>query len=179
MKTGDHPGACLRRRRSVLPAHIFQPGLALADGLHYLHRHGLVHGDIKPSNIGFDGQGIPKLLDFGLSRSHSTLERTTQVRSPIPFGTPFYSCPEAAGAEAPKPEFDLWSLALVLYETLAGQTFRMERGQSTGIPPLSRFRRDVPKTLDDFFARALNLRADLRPRSAAELALWLRRARPI
>jgi serine/threonine protein kinase len=147
--------------------------------LQYLHRHGLVHGDIKPSNIGFDGQGIPKLLDFGLSRPYSEPDGASAITPLIPFGTPFYTCPEARGAETPRPEFDLWSLALVLYETLAGETFSKVRRQQSCVPPLSNFREDVPKTMDEFFVRALNLCPDRRPRSASEFALWLRRARPI
>jgi hypothetical protein len=133
-------------------------GLALADGLAQLHRDGLLHGDIKPSNIGFDRNGIPKLLDFGLAQSYlPSLESPFDSGLPeVRLGTRSYLCPDAAGA-APRPEFDLWSLALVLYQALA-------------------VRPDMPAALAEFFSRALHSRPELRPRSATEFSLGLRRA---
>ena len=137
----------LRHRASVRETVAW--GLALAEGLAHLHRDGLLHGDIKPSNIGFDRNGVPKLLDFGLAQSY--LSTTSEVR----IGTPTYLCPDAAGA-APRPEFDLWSLAVVLYEALGGT--------------------DISPALAEFFTRALHSRSEFRPKSASEFSLWLQRA---
>lgn len=159
--------------RPVEPATVIGWGLGLAAGLMQLHREDIVHGDIKPSNIGFDRDGVPKLLDFGLSTTYQKGEPTTAGR----LGTPFYVCPEALASGPQLPEFDLWSLALVLYEALAGERLRAAFARGRVIPPdIRELRTDVPAPLADFFAKALNSRVDARPRSAAEFTLWLRHA---
>jgi Domain of unknown function (DUF4386)/Protein kinase domain len=100
---------------------------------------------IKPSNIGYTGDGLPKLLDFGLA---AMLGRSRSADGPFPtiqpspvsplldaahsfsatvsgtrrvVGTPLYLSPEALAGHAPHPSFDLWSLSLVLYEALVGR----------------------------------------------------------
>lgn len=118
-------------------------GIMLADALDRVHGSGVLHRDIKPSNIGYSGDGVPKLLDFGLAamldrsqeaaaavmpvepaelaarfqglKASSTLTITHQV-----VGTPLYLSPEALGGLPPQESFDLWSLNMVLYEAVAG-----------------------------------------------------------
>jgi hypothetical protein len=164
-------------------------GLDLCQGLAYLHNQGLVHGDIKPSNIGFDAAGLPKLVDFGLADTFAQDPDTAgTAESSYPsgtrFGTPFYLCPDAVASELPScPQFDLWSLALVLYEALAGDAVR-NLATASGTPPLPlpdirHFRHEVPDTVAGFFQRALHSRMELRPRSAMEFTLWLRHAGPV
>jgi hypothetical protein len=115
----------------------------LADVLARLHAHGILHRDLKPSNIGFAADGTPKLLDFGLARLlddrmtvsprehrtapssdlgvHPVLSTAARVRSGSHLvGTPLYMSPEAIAGERPDESFDLWSLGVVLYESLAG-----------------------------------------------------------
>ncbi len=86
---------------------------ALADALAALHEQGFLHGDIKPSSIGFTSSGSPKLLDFGLARSKGGAATAG--------GTLRYVSPEAlAGRQAGEAD-DVWSLCVVLYETVAGR----------------------------------------------------------
>ena len=158
--------------------------LDLCSGLVCLHRNGLVHGDIKPSNIGFDAAGAPKLVDFGLA---ATFTRTGELAEITPFGgirfgTPFYLCPDAAQSDTVRPEFDLWSLALVLYESLAGEHLtRLSRDGTPALPlpDIREFRHDVPETLARFLRKSLDLRVECRPKSASEFGLWLRHAGPV
>jgi hypothetical protein len=78
-------------------------GVRLADALAYMHERGVLHRDVKPSNIAFTARGKPKLLDFGLSGED---ER--------PAGTRGYLPPEALAGAPPDAAGDLWALATVL-----------------------------------------------------------------
>lgn len=127
-------------------AEALQMGVALADALGAVHRAGILHRDVKPSNIGFSADGIPKLLDFGVSRllgravgetpgdrfpavelrqalaeSSDGMHITTTTADGRVVGTPLYLSPEALNANHPDPSFDLWSLCIVLYEAIAGR----------------------------------------------------------
>ena len=118
-------------------------GIFLADVLDRLHSSGILHCDIKPSNIGYTRDELPKLLDFGLAGlfdAASDIENpatpprgadaaadlaaglgpTTLTSSRHVVGTPLYLSPEAVTGVSPRPSFDLWSLSLVLYEAIAG-----------------------------------------------------------
>ncbi|MBA3639566.1 MAG: serine/threonine protein kinase [Acidobacteria bacterium] len=167
------------------PNEVVSWGLQLAQGLTRLHREGLVHGDLKPSNIGFDAVGAAKLLDFGLAETaadrNRNVNRVLSTANQAQFGTPFYACPEM-DERPPCPSFDLWGLALVLYEALAGRA--SIHATANGRPklplvPLTDLHPDVSTTLSHFFVRALSAEPALRPSSAAEFGLWLRRSAPI
>jgi serine/threonine protein kinase len=105
-----------------LPPHkVIEWLLPIAGALASLHDVGIVHRDVKPSNIFLcrmpNGQALPKLLDFGLARAVSDLRLT---RSGVVIGTPLYMAPEHASGAAVGPQADVWSLGIVLYECLSG-----------------------------------------------------------
>ena len=83
---------------------------------------GVVHRDVKPANIMIDGRGEALLMDFGLARVASDEEKLTQDGSLM--GTPAYMAPEQADASfgTVGPASDQYSLGVVLYELLCGQT---------------------------------------------------------
>jgi len=95
---------------------------ALADALDYAHSHGVVHRDVKPANVMLDHQGQPMLVDFGLARLESSDEKLTHDGSLM--GTPAYMAPEQVDASlgAVGPASDQYTLGVVLYQLLTGET---------------------------------------------------------
>jgi len=92
--------------------------LQAAVGLREAHRKGLVHRDIKPPNLLMTDQGLLKVADFGLVRSHAERHLT---RPGFAVGTPMYLSPEVAlGGEA-DARSDIFSLGIVFYEMLTGK----------------------------------------------------------
>ena len=85
----------------------------LTEALAALHAAGCLHGDIKPSNIGFTSDGSPKLLDFGLSRE---MDDTAPAG-----GTLHYASPELLSGRPAEEADDVWSLCVVLYEMVTGR----------------------------------------------------------
>jgi serine/threonine protein kinase/Flp pilus assembly protein TadD len=155
-------------------------GASLADGLHYAHERELLHMDVKPSNVLLAGDGQPMLLDFHLARAP-----VAAGGPPPPWlgGTPQYMAPEQRLAIAAVQErcpvssavdgrADIYSLGLVLYDTLAGDT---PRAVQAVLKPLSRINPRVSVGLSDIIQKCLRPAAGDRYKSAAALANDLRR----
>ncbi|MEM0459818.1 MAG: serine/threonine-protein kinase [Thermofilaceae archaeon] len=87
----------------------------IADALRLIHSMGYVHGDVKPENILFTRDGIPRLADFNTAR---LIEAVTRSRVAY---TPGYAAPEQVKGGRPSQKSDVWSLALVLYEAATGR----------------------------------------------------------
>ncbi len=94
----------------------------VADALSYAHRMGVFHRDIKPENILFS-EGHPIVADFGIAKALSTAGGANLTRTGFPLGTPGYMSPEqAAGMTDLDERSDVYSLAVVIYEMIAGET---------------------------------------------------------
>ncbi|MGH9187178.1 MAG: serine/threonine-protein kinase [Acidimicrobiales bacterium] len=87
----------------------------IADALGSAHRRGIVHGDVKPANILFTSDGEPLLTDFGVARTLGRLTSDTIT------GTAEYLAPELLAGAQPDARTDIYSLAVVCYEALAGR----------------------------------------------------------
>ena len=111
----------LLRKRRLRPDEALRLALRVAEALEAAHARGLVHRDVKPSNILLDAQGRPKLADFGLARSAGDAERLTATGDIL--GTAWYMAPEQAfgGPEDVDARADVYSLGAVLYEMLTGR----------------------------------------------------------
>jgi len=97
-------------------------------GLATAHASGVIHRDLKPSNIflarGPDGEVVPKLLDFGISKLATSIENLNPSSTPLGelMGSPMYMSPEAVrGARDLTPQSDQYSLGVVLYECVTGR----------------------------------------------------------
>jgi serine/threonine protein kinase len=87
----------------------------IADALAFLHSKGYVHGDVKPENILFSFEGVPKLSDFNTAKALATVSKRA------PGYTPGYAAPEQLKGEKLTEKADSWALGLVLYETITGK----------------------------------------------------------
>ena len=111
--------------------------LDVADGLSALAREGLVHGDIKPSNIVLDRDGNAKLVDFGLSGMTRHDDRGAFV------GTPDYIAPELLRGAADSHRCDIYSLGATLYHLLSGRP-PFDGESSAAVLKARLFRQPVP-----------------------------------
>jgi hypothetical protein len=187
--------------------------IATTEVVRHIHDAGYLHRDIKPSNLGFTFHGAPKLLDFGLVQMIADVseepaaasvtvgvmatQRTgdgeatdagNPMRSSIGrqlIGTPAYMSPEALALESPGPSFDLWSMAVTMYEALTGTNpFRapsiadtvtlVMRGEVSDARVL---RPDCPPAIAQFLATALARNRHHRPSTAADFLSALQSTR--
>jgi eukaryotic-like serine/threonine-protein kinase len=132
-----------------------------AEGLEAAYRRGVVHRDIKPQNLLVSNKGVVKIADFGLSRSN---ESPTITGSDKFMGTAYYSAPEQVmRGHSADTRSDLYSLAVVLFEVLAGRppytggtaVDIIIKHQSEDIPSICRLRPDLPPEMDAFMQKAL------------------------
>jgi tRNA A-37 threonylcarbamoyl transferase component Bud32/tetratricopeptide (TPR) repeat protein len=149
----------------------------VAGALQYAHEQGVVHRDVKPSNIMLDEKGEPHLMDFGLAKRDAG-EITMTIEGQV-LGTPAYMSPEQAGGEAHSVDgrSDVYSLGVVLYQLLTGEL--PFRGNARMLiqqvlhdeprPPRALNDR-VPRDLDTICLKAMAKEPGQRYASAAELA---------
>ncbi len=108
----------LRRVGRLSVADAARLGAQAAAGLAAAHSQGLIHRDLKPGNILIEAGDKVKLTDFGLARAAEDLKLT---RTGFVSGTPLYMAPEQARRDEVDARADLFSLAVVLYEAVAGK----------------------------------------------------------
>ncbi|MCG3194149.1 MAG: Serine/threonine-protein kinase PknD [Thermoanaerobaculia bacterium] len=151
-----------------------QAGAALSAA----HRAGVIHRDIKPENLFLcprPGGFVLKILDFGLARSVTLADGLTQTGMVV--GTPWYLSPEQVRGEPATQKSDLYSLAITLWEALAG--IRAVKSEvlseiymeiiGGAIPALSLLREGIGSEIDEWFRGALAKEAAQRPGDAE---LW-------
>ena len=150
----------------------------VADALDYAHRHGVIHRDIKPENILLhDGRAM--VMDFGIALAVSAAAGGRMTETGLSLGTPHYMSPEQATAEKEiTGRSDVYSLASVLYEMLAGEPPHTGGAAQQVIMkiitdtarPVSALRKNVPANVDAAVTKALEKLPADRFASAREFA---------
>jgi formylglycine-generating enzyme required for sulfatase activity/serine/threonine protein kinase len=193
---GETLDECLKRDRRLPIAEALRIGREIAAGLAAAHHRGLLHRDVKPSNIWLEEHSGPakgqssipppspqplassrsssrvKILDFGLARSQEGDEQLTQSGTIV--GTPAYMSPEQATGQPLDARSDLFSLGGVLFRMVTGRlpfqgnnTLSMLRSLALDDPPpASSLNPDVPAELSDLIAELLQKDCERRPASA-------------
>ncbi len=153
----------------------------VADALDYAHRHGVIHRDIKPENILLH-DGRPMVADFGIALALSAAAGGRMTETGLSLGTPYYMSPEQATAEKEiTGRSDVYSLASVLYEMLAGEPPHMGNSAQQIIMkiiadtprPVTELRKSVPPHVANAVAQALEKLPADRFASAADFAAAL------
>ena len=153
-----------------------------AEGLHAAHEKGLVHRDVKCSNIMVTAKGQVKIMDFGLAAG-TGLPRLTQSGTAL--GTVHCMSPEQARGEKTDQRTDIWALGVVMYEMITGRLpFKSEYPEAlvyailheTPDPPTA-VRSDVPLDLERIVTKAMAKNADERYQRVEDLLVDLRTLR--
>lgn len=168
----------LLQRQPQLPIdRALDVGLGVAAALVEVHAMGILHRDVKPSNILFADDGTPRLTDFGLARLPNAAPARGPTAGSAVDGTFAYLSPEAWQSGKLDARTDLWSLGIVLFEMLAGR--RPFEGDSPWqirwavlndpLPDVRDFRTDLPAGLADLVQRMLMRDQAMRVTTAAEV----------
>jgi len=160
----------------------------LLNGIQFLHQNGIIHRDLKPSNIliarDIDGQYVPKITDFGLSKV--VFSDASQFTSSFGGGTLEYSSPEQLYGQSIKPNTDLWAFGVISYEVMSG--IKMFNAGNTNISPeakrsiilkkiingeLPEISGSVPSPYDEMIKSCLVINNEERAQSATYLSSFL------
>jgi len=146
--------------------------ISICEALNYAHKNGVIHKDIKPTNILLDQENIPKLTDFGITQM---VESTLKFGI---FGTPSYMSPEQLKNEVITKKSDIFSLGCVLYELVTGQkAFEGDNFFSTIYKviyeeptSISSIRQDIPPILEKIIKKALSKEPEKRYQTCLDFA---------
>ncbi len=155
---GDMLSQRLRNRERLPLRMACEVILQIADALHYIHKEGIVHGDIKPDNILLRRAGRSELnrwniclLDFGLARAHSSVEEEEHIE-----GTPAYMAPEVICGKPLQEASDIYSLGILAYQLVTGTT--PFHGDLRGL--MSAHLADAPTPLADVIGKPVDERLE-------------------
>jgi serine/threonine-protein kinase len=170
------PGRTFReamRSGDLDDASAIEAAIQILDALAHAHRHGIVHRDVKPSNVLLaEGPRVSvRVLDFGLAQIQEAETLTAQGDVP---GTLAYIAPERLAGAVTTEAADVWAVGLMLWEALAGRhpfwrssLLETARAIEEGAPPLDSMRPDLPRPLLTAVGRALDLDPRRRPDAGA------------
>jgi len=172
----------LEREKQIPLEEALQYASDVSEALTYAHHQGIVHRDIKPENI-LLAEGHALVADFGIARALSLANEARLTHSGMVVGTPVYMSPEQAAGRGGEADHrsDLYSLACVVYEMLAGvppftgaTAESIARQHLTSAPrPLTALRADVPRHVSDALDRALAKAPEERFGQVADFVLAL------
>ncbi|MFH1620043.1 MAG: protein kinase, partial [bacterium] len=167
-------------RENLLPLNKVVDNIAsVADALGYAHKQGIIHRDIKPTNIMLLEDGAVRVTDFGIAR----ITESSKTATGTVLGTPYYMSPEQISGKKVDGRADIFSLGVTLYELLTGER-PWKGGDSVGTlffqiasdpyPDPLAIRKDIPAGLVKVMDKALKKNPDERYQTAEEMAADLR-----
>jgi hypothetical protein len=147
--------------------------IEIANGLAFAHSKGIIHADLKPSNILFDANDHAKIADFGIARTPKEDAATPEL-----YATAMYVAPERVEGKQASVQSDVYGLGLVFYEMLVGappftstSAGVLMRDHVVRMPvPPSHLRASLPRELDTIVLKALAKQPNLRYQKASEFA---------
>ena len=162
-------GGDLRRLRGKSYLDIIPVLIEIAQGLEYAHEHGVIHRDLKPGNVLFDGSGAVRIADFGIAGAPGEVNPAV-VRPGL---SPFTASPEQLRGDPPAISDDIYGLGALAYELLSGYPpyyprFEVKRALDEPVPELKPAQ-IMPHQLVNAIMRMLAKRAALRQRSMREV----------
>jgi serine/threonine-protein kinase len=144
------PGGTLRSRVAaaggVTPGYAIAVTLACLSGLNAAHRRGVLHRDIKPENMLFASTGVLKVTDFGIAKLIGG-PGTVMTRVGDVLGTPAYIAPEQVRGGQLSPATDVYAVATMLYELMAGDLPFPDDGQGDAMALLFKHAYEQPEPL--------------------------------
>jgi eukaryotic-like serine/threonine-protein kinase len=178
---GETLSDLLRTRGRMRPEEALRVLEGVAAALDAIHVRGIVHRDVKPANILLGREGAVKLADLGVA---DVADRTRITSSGAVVGSFSYMAPEQLDGASPSPGMDIYALAAVAFEALAGQKARPESNPlalahaiSTQAPPdLRDFWPQAPAAAAAVLRRGMSADPQKRPATAGELVGELRKA---
>jgi tRNA A-37 threonylcarbamoyl transferase component Bud32 len=171
------PGGSLKQRLErtgpMAPVEAVTHAVDIANGLAFAHSKGIIHADLKPSNILFDAADHAKICDFGIARTPQEDADTPQL-----FATAMYVAPERVEGKQATPASDVYGLGLILYEMLVGKppfvsnnAAVLLRDHVVRVPvPPSHLRPSLVRELDTIVLKTLAKEPRLRYQKASEVA---------
>jgi eukaryotic-like serine/threonine-protein kinase len=169
----------LREGRPLADFETARIAAELASALGYAHAEGVLHRDVKPTNVLFDSERTVKIADFGIAR---VIDAPTLTEAGTLLGTATYISPEQSRGEPVTPATDVYAFGAVLYQMLTGRppfegTDWLEVAAMHAThepPPISSLRPDAPPDLVNVAERALAKQARDRPADGNALVAMLR-----
>ena len=154
---------------------VFDIGIHIAEALDYAHEHKVVHRDVKPANIMYDGTGhVLKMMDFGIA----CLTDNSKTRTGTVLGSPFYMSPEQIAGLRVDGRSDLYSLGITLYQLFTGKlpfsgdsmAALMYQIANEKPESIRKLRDDLPVSLVRIINRAIEKDVEKRFQSGRQLA---------
>ncbi|HUX74924.1 MAG TPA: HEAT repeat domain-containing protein [Steroidobacteraceae bacterium] len=151
-------------------------GIDIATGMAVAHQVGIVHRDLKPANVLIDGEGLLKIVDFGVAAAQSQGD-TQLTKTGYVIGSPKYMAPEQILGKKVDARADIYSLGVILYELFCGvppytrgdhMSVMYQHVQGKARPPIE-LNKDLPRSLNDLVVQCMSLDKNKRVQTMDEL----------